>query len=87
MEEKINNENISKEGGKIAREDAAREGGSGTSITNPLLAVIALLVLMSGVQVFQMQKLLTDISSGAVKANAQTQGNSVGLPSQVGGCG
>jgi len=58
------------------------------NINNTLLAVVAVLVIMSAVQVFQLQGLTSAISSGAIKATAQTSGGSaVGLPSQVGGCG
>ncbi len=58
------------------------------NINNTLLSVVAVLVIMSAVQVFQLQGLVSAISSGAIKANAQTSGGSaVGLPSQVGGCG
>ncbi len=52
-----------------------------------LLSIVALLVIMSGIQVFQTQKLLAAVSNGTVKASTQTQGSSIGLPSQVGGCG
>lgn len=53
-----------------------------------LLVVILILVLMSGIQVFQTQKLLAAVSSGSVRAaSTQTQGSSSGLQSQVGGCG
>lgn len=55
--------------------------------SNALIAVVTALVIVAGVQAFQTQKLLTAVSSGAIKANAQTQGSSIGLPSQVGGCG
>ena len=56
-------------------------------INNMLLFVVAVLVVMSGIQVFQMQSISKAIASGAIKANTQTQGSTVGLPSQVGGCG
>lgn len=57
------------------------------NINNTLLAVVAILVVMSAVQVFQIQGLVSAISSGAIKATTQTSGGSaVGLPSQVGGC-
>lgn len=55
--------------------------------SNAMIAVIAVLVVMSGVQVFQTQQLLKAVLSGAVKASTQTQGSPIGLPSQVGGCG
>ena len=56
-------------------------------VNNSLLFVVAVLVVMSGIQVFQMQSISKAIASGAIKANTQTQGSTVGLPSQVGGCG
>lgn len=58
----------------------------GFSASNALVAVVAMLVIISGVQVFQTQQLLNAVMNGAVKASAQTQGSSIGLPSQVGGC-
>lgn len=55
---------------------------------NTLIAVVIVLVIMSGVQVFQTQQLLAAISNGAVKTSAPDQeSSSIGLPSQVGGCG
>jgi len=69
----MNNTNSSKDKDKINTPDA-------------LLIVVTLLVVISGVQVFQTQKLLETVSNGAVKTTTQTQGGSVGLPSQVGGC-
>lgn len=51
-----------------------------------LMGVVAVLIIMSGIQVFQMQGLLSAISSGAIKASAHTQGSATGLQSQVGGC-
>jgi len=57
------------------------------NINNALLVVVVVLVVMSGVQTFQLQGLTSAISNGTIKANTQTQGSSVGLPSQVGGCG
>ncbi len=61
---------------------------SNLNINNTLLAVVAVLVVMSAVQVFQLQGLVSAISSGNLKATAQTSGGSaVGIPSQVGGCG
>jgi len=58
------------------------------NVNNTLLAVVAILIIMSAVQVFQLQGLIGAISSGAIKASASTSGgSSVGLPSQVGGCG
>jgi len=68
------------------KEDSAKNNK--LNINNTLLAVVAILVVMSAVQVFQVQGLVSAISSGAIKATAQTSGGSaVGLPSQVGGCG
>lgn len=58
------------------------------NINNTLLVVVAVLVVMSAVQVFQIQGLVSAISNGSLKATAQTSGGSaIGLPSQVGGCG
>ncbi len=58
------------------------------NINNTLLVVVAVLVVMSAVQVFQIQGLVSAISNGSLKATAQTSGGSAtGLPSQVGGCG
>lgn len=55
--------------------------------SNELFAVVAVLVIIAGVQVFQTQKLLAAVSGGVVKASVpQTQADSIGLPSQVGGC-
>lgn len=69
--------------------EVEKGNNNGISTHNALIAIIAALVVMSGVQVFQTQKLLAAVSSGAVKATSQTQApnNSIGLPSQVGGCG
>ncbi len=57
------------------------------NINNTLLAVVGVLILLSAVQVFQVQGLVNAISSGAIKTNSQTAGGVTGLPSQVGGCG
>ena len=58
------------------------------STPNTLIAIVAVLVIMAGIQVFQTQQLLAAVSSGAVKTSTQAQeGSSIGLPSQVGGCG
>lgn len=58
------------------------------NINNTLLAVIGVLVIMSAVQVFQLQNLISAISSGNVRASSQVSGgSSLDLPSQVGGCG
>ncbi len=56
-------------------------------INNLLLFIIAILIIMSGVQVFQLQSISNALSNGSLKLNTQTQGSTVGLPSQVGGCG
>jgi len=63
------------------------EGKKSAGVANILIAVVAILVIMSAVQVFQTQQLLAAVQSGAIKASSQTQGSSVNLPSQVGGCG
>lgn len=55
---------------------------------NMLVGIMGTLVLMAGIQVFQTQQLMAAVESGAVKAGAPAQpSSSVGLPSQVGGCG
>lgn len=54
--------------------------------SNGLFLIVVVLVVMSAIQVFQTQQLLNAVSSGAVKVGAPSQGSSVGLPSQVGGC-
>lgn len=81
MEENIK-EDLSKQSGEIIKESKSK-----LDINNSLLFIIAVLVVMSGVQVFQMQGILKAISSGSIKTNTQTQGGTIGLPSQVGGCG
>ena len=63
------------------------EDKKSAGVANILIAVVAILVIMSAVQVFQTQQLLAAVQSGAIKASSQTQGSSVNLPSQVGGCG
>jgi len=67
--------------------DIKADNNKNASVTNVLIAVVAILVIMSAVQVFQTQQLLAAVQSGAIKASSQTQGSSVNLPSQVGGCG
>lgn len=57
------------------------------NISNTLTVVVAVLVIMSAVQVFQLQGLVSAISNGTVKASAQAPGSSPQLQSQVGGCG
>ncbi len=59
------------------------------NINNSLLLIVVILVVMSGVQVFQMQGIQKAIASGSIKTTTtQTQqGSAIGLPSQVGGCG
>ncbi len=52
---------------------------------DPLMMIIAVLVVIAGIQVFQTQQLLSAISNGATQTTSQ--GNSSALPSQVGGCG
>ena len=53
---------------------------------NLLVVAIAVLVVMSGIQVFQIQSLVNAVQSGKINAGP-AQGSAVGLPSQVGGCG
>ncbi len=67
-------------------EKAVVESKKESSAINALIAVVAILVIMSAVQVFQTRQLLNAVASGAIKASAQTQGSSINLPSQVGGC-
>lgn len=63
------------------------EGKKELKASNELFAVVAVLVIIAGVQVFQTQKLLAAVSGGVVKASVpQVQADSIGLPSQVGGC-
>lgn len=70
---------------KISEENTVKNK---LNVNNTMLAVVGVLVIMSAVQVFQLQGLVGAISSGAIKASAQTSGGSaIGLPSQVGGCG
>ena len=58
------------------------------STSNGLIAVVGILILMSAVQVVQTKQLLSAVSNGNLKAtSAPAQGSSIGLPSQVGGCG
>ena len=61
------------------------------NINNPLLAIVAILIAMSAIQIFQFQKLTNAIENGAIKTNTKTSpqpaGGAVNLPSQVGGCG
>lgn len=79
--------NITKDGRETKKDNVNGKTGYKMSTPDALLAVIAVLVIMSGIQVFQTQKLLAAVQGGAVSASTQTQGSSVGLPSQVGGCG
>jgi len=51
-----------------------------------LVTVVAVLVVIAGIQVFQTQQLLAAVASGSVNTTAR-QGASSVLPSQVGGCG
>ncbi len=56
--------------------------------TDILTAVVVVLVVMSGIQVYQTQKLMGAVSGAGIRANGgQAQGGTLGLPSQVGGCG
>ncbi|MDP4011698.1 MAG: hypothetical protein Q8P72_05755 [Candidatus Roizmanbacteria bacterium] len=61
-------------------------GNNKISPSNGLFVVVVVLVVMSAIQVFQTQQLLNAVSSGAVKVGAPSQGGSVDLPGQVGGC-
>ena len=67
--------------------DVAAKDEVKLNINSLLLFIIVILVVMSGVQVFQMQSISKAISSGSIKTTTQTQGSSINLPSQVGGCG
>jgi len=55
--------------------------------SNGLLVIMMVLVIMSGIQVFQTQQLLNAVSNGKVNIGAPSEGDSIGIPSQVGGCG
>ena len=88
MEEKIYNKDISEENNKHVQSNNSIGGCENKmNVSNALLVIVAVLVIMSGVQVFQTQKLLNSISNGTINASTRTQGSSIGLPSQVGGCG
>jgi len=68
----------------------AKTGGNkNINATTALIIIVAVLVVMAGIQVFQTQKLLAAVSSGTIKSAsaAPAQGGSSGLQSQVGGCG
>ncbi len=52
---------------------------------DPLTMIVAVLVVIAGIQVFQTQQLLSAISNGTTQTT--TQSGSSALPSQVGGCG
>ncbi len=66
----------------------AKTAGNNFNVTNALIAVIAVLVIIAGIQVFQTQKLLNAVANGSIRAaSTQAQGNSNGFQSQVGGCG
>jgi len=75
---------------KTIQNDPIRTSSSSSSSkispSNGLFLIVVVLVGMSAIQVFQTQQLLNAVSSGAVKVGAPSQGSSVGLPSQVGGC-
>lgn len=57
--------------------------------TNVLLIVlIGVLVLMAGIQAFQLNTLSQIVSSGSISTSGSTQQSALSqLPSQVGGCG
>ncbi len=72
----------------VPTEGVSMKNGAKVDSSNILMGIVAVLVVMSGVQVFQTNQLIAAISSGTIKASAQPQGgSSVDLPSQVGGCG
>ncbi|GMQ95089.1 MAG: hypothetical protein BMS9Abin13_199 [Patescibacteria group bacterium] len=85
MKEEMNNESVPQEAPVENR--VAKKSKDKWDISDALLIIIAVLVVMSGIQVFQTQKLLAAVSSGTIKTSAGIAGSSVGLPSQVGGCG
>lgn len=84
MEENV--KEIKKEGQKQTVNVIAKDEIK-LNINNLLLFIIVILVVMSGIQVFQMQSISKAIENGSIKTTTQTQGGTVGLPSQVGGCG
>lgn len=59
---------------------------NGLKTPNALVTVVAVLVIMAGIQVFQTQQLLAAVASGSINTGTQ-QGGGSALPSQVGGCG
>jgi len=54
--------------------------------SNGLFMIVVVLIVISAIQVFQTQQLLNAVSSGNVNIGAPSEGSSIGLPSQVGGC-
>ena len=58
----------------------------GLKTPNALVTVVAVLVIMAGIQVFQTQQLLAAVASGSINTGTQQNGG-FALPSQVGGCG
>ncbi len=53
-----------------------------------LLVLIGVLVLMAGIQAFQLNTLSQAVSSGSISTSGSTQHSALSqLPSQVGGCG
>lgn len=76
------NENVSTKATSIFKKN-------GNEITfktpDPLTMIVAVLIVIAGIQVFQTQQLLSAISNGATQT--ATQGSSSVLQSQVGGCG
>jgi len=63
------------------------EASNKLNINNTLLMVVAVLIVLSAIQLFQFQRLASAFSDGAIKVNSQPAGGTTNLPSQVGGCG
>lgn len=69
------------------KKDIEKSTSDNSVVNNTMLFIVGILVVMSGVQVFQMQSISKALTNGPIKSATQTQGSVTGLPSQVGGCG
>ncbi len=60
-----------------------------TNLNGYLVGIVAVLVLVSAIQIFQLNSIAASISSGALPGNADRSPSQspLNLPSQVGGCG
>ncbi len=94
MSEEIQNNSVTQERADTTETSAQAVAAShpapeNSRTQNMLVAIMAVLVIMAAVQVFQTQQLMAAVSSGSIKAGAtqQTQGSGLGIQSQVGGCG